>query len=268
MIQVLQDNYAYLLIDKERKVAAAVDAVEPTKVLAAAKEEGVTVESVLTTHNHWDHAGGNEEMKKLLKDVPFIAGKGEDVPGQTKEVSEGDVFKVGGLDVHVLETPYHTRHHVCFFIDADGERAVFTGDALFVCGCGNVNAGGTKEELLSCFRKLGKLPNDTLVYCGHEYTTSNFTYAFSVEPRNDEMTAKRAWVAEQRRNGKPTIPSTIGEEHATSPFMRAAFKSSAAINLLSQVCGEGGEAERVMFLRMDKSGGAWKERLQKNQQKL
>ena len=89
MIQALQDNYSYLLIDKERKVAAAVDAVEPAKVLAAAKEEGVAVESVLTTHNHWDHAGGNEEMKKMLmKDVPFIAGKGEDVPEQTKEVSE------------------------------------------------------------------------------------------------------------------------------------------------------------------------------------
>ena len=90
MVQCLNDNYAYLLIDKEKKVAAAVDAVEPAKVVAAAKEEGVSIVSVLTTHNHWDHAGGNEELKNMLgKGVPFIAGKGEDVPEQTREVVEG-----------------------------------------------------------------------------------------------------------------------------------------------------------------------------------
>lgn len=250
VIRALSDNFMYLIIDREAKVCAAVDAVEPEKVLAAAKEEGCEVSVVLTTHNHWDHSGGNAQIAKMLgSSVPIVGGRGDGVEAVTREVGDGDEIIVGTLKVRAIETPFHTKGHVCYYVDADEVRAVFTGDTLFVGGCGNLNAG-TKAQLHTAFCKLGSLPKDTLVYVGHEYTNSSFKYALICEPGNPVLRAKAKWAQATVAAGKDTVPSTIEEEYATSPFMRAAHGLSDEI---TKLCGSKDPAEAIFWLRKDKS---------------
>lgn len=254
IVPALSDNFMYLIIDREKKCCAAVDAVEPDKIIAAAEKEGCEITHVLTTHSHWDHAGGNAKIAKALgPNVPIVGGQGDNVEAVTQEVSEKDCIEVGGLQVKVIETPFHTRGHVCYFVEADGDRAVFTGDTLFVGGCGNINAGN-KEQLYKAFAKLGSLPPDTLVYVGHEYTNKNFMYALSCEPGNPILKSKAEWAKRVTSNGKGTVPSTIKEEFETSPFMRAAHGLSESI---TQLCGTSDPTDAIFWVRKDKSGPDW-----------
>eukprot|EP00462_Mataza_sp_D1_P016737 CAMPEP_0175159600 /NCGR_PEP_ID=MMETSP0087-20121206/23514_1 /TAXON_ID=136419 /ORGANISM="Unknown Unknown, Strain D1" /LENGTH=260 /DNA_ID=CAMNT_0016447671 /DNA_START=18 /DNA_END=796 /DNA_ORIENTATION=+ len=223
IVPVLQDNYAYLLVDESTKSAAAVDPVEPEKVLAAAKKAGVTISTVLTTHSHWDHAGGNNKLKQLVKGVEVVGGVGDNAEGVTREVKEGDVVKVGEVEVQVLSTPCHTAGHVCYFVRGEEGKSpgvVFTGDTMFVGGCGNFNDGTPEQMTKAMLYTLGSLPADTLVYVGHEYTLKNFAFGLFAEPNNKELAAKMAWAQAQRAKGLPTVPSTIKDEWATNPFMR------------------------------------------------
>jgi len=155
-VPLLNDNYGYLIVCPKEKVCAVVDPVEPKKILAAAKKEGVDITHILTTHSHWDHAGGNKDLIKSLKDqgksVIVVGGAKDGIPGVTKEVKEGDEFKIGtSVEVKVLDTPCHTQGHVCFYCTkADAKEkseggAVFTGDTMFVGGCGNFNSGDDGE---------------------------------------------------------------------------------------------------------------------------
>ncbi|TYZ59028.1 hypothetical protein PybrP1_005253 [[Pythium] brassicae (nom. inval.)] len=227
LVPVLGDNYAYLLIDTANRVAAAIDPVEPEKVLARAKELGVAITTILTTHSHWDHAGGNGVMKELAEQhllasggdshsVPVVGGKGDDVQDATLEVEHGDVVRVGALQVRVFQTPCHTRGHVLYLCDG----ALFTGDTLFVAGCGRFFSGSPAEMHHALNTVVAKLPLDTKVYCGHEYTASNLRFAAHVEPANAAVRAKLAWAVERSQQGEPTVPSTVEDELATNPFMR------------------------------------------------
>mmetsp|Transcript_17748 Transcript_17748/g.28915 ORF Transcript_17748/g.28915 Transcript_17748/m.28915 type:complete len:325 (-) Transcript_17748:618-1592(-) len=229
-VPLLNDNYGYLIVCPKEKVCAVVDPVEPKKILAAAKKEGVDITHILTTHSHWDHAGGNKDLIKSLKDqgksVIVVGGAKDGIPGVTKEVKEGDEFKIGtSVEVKVLDTPCHTQGHVCFYCTkADAKEkseggAVFTGDTMFVGGCGNFNSG-SPEQMYSNFMKLGKLPKDTLVYCGHEYTLKNLAYASYADPENVELKERVKWAEERRKAGLPTVPSTIKDEWETNPFLR------------------------------------------------
>lgn len=257
VVRALRDNFMYLIIDCETKECCVVDGVEPPKVLAAAEEEGCTITHILTTHNHWDHAGGNDRLSELLPNVPIIGGKGDSAAAVTREVGEGDSVIVGNLKIQTIETPFHTTGHVCFFVEHDGETAVFTGDTLFVAGCGNLNAGN-KSQLFTAFRKLGSLPKPTLVYVGHEYTLNNLKYALSVEPENKSLKSKFAWARECRAKDVDTVPSTIQEEFDTSPFMRAAFGLSHEVLALS---GCDNNEDAILWVRQDKSGPHWMNRL-------
>lgn len=163
-----------MVVDDATNQAAAIDPVEPDKVLAAASKAGALITHILTTHKHWDHAGGNSEMRKLLPDVPVLGGAGDGVAACTWQVQEGEVFRIGrDLRVECLLTPGHTMGHICYAVTDErglkerAQRAVFTGDTLFVGGAGKFFEG-SPADMLASLSKLGALPPETFVYCGHE----------------------------------------------------------------------------------------------------
>ncbi|EDO47915.1 predicted protein [Nematostella vectensis] len=221
LLPALSDNYMYLLVDPKTKEAAVVDPVEPEKVVTAVQEEGVKLTTVLTTHHHWDHAGGNEGLVKLVSGLTVYGGD-ERIGALSKKVSHDEEFKVGSLHVKCLFTPCHTSGHICFHVTGDAGKptAVFTGDTLFSGGCGRFFEGSPPEMYSALIEVLGSLPENTRVFCGHEYTVNNLKYALHVEPDNKAVQQRMAWAKEKRAHNEPTIPSTIGEEFSFNPFMR------------------------------------------------
>ncbi|XP_041367358.1 hydroxyacylglutathione hydrolase, mitochondrial-like isoform X2 [Gigantopelta aegis] len=221
LIPALEDNYMYLLIDDNTKQCAAVDPVEPKKILSAVKEEGVSLAAVMTTHHHWDHAGGNEDLVKLAGKTTVYGGD-DRIEALTNKVTGGDKFDIGSLKVKCLFTPCHTSGHICYFVTGPSgeEPIVFTGDTLFLGGCGKFFEGTGSDMYHALVEVLGSLPSETKVFCGHEYTVSNLKYASHVEPTNQVLKNKLEWAKSQRDKKEPTIPSTIGEELQINPFMR------------------------------------------------
>ncbi|MBN3280024.1 GLO2 protein, partial [Polyodon spathula] len=227
LLPALIDNYMYLLIDEDTKEAAIVDPVEPQKVVEAVKKHGVKLTTVLTTHHHWDHAGGNEKMVKLVSGLKVYGGDSR-VGALNQKVTHYNTFKVGSLNIKCLFTPCHTSGHICYFVTKESSSeppAVFTGDTLFIAGCGKFFEGTADEMYKALIEILGRLPPETRVYCGHEYTINNLEFAQHVEPRNDAIKKKLAWAKDKYDNGEPTIPSTIAEEFTYNPFMRVREKS-------------------------------------------
>ncbi|XP_058183754.1 hydroxyacylglutathione hydrolase cytoplasmic [Rhododendron vialii] len=222
-VPCLEDNYAYIIIDEATKEGAAVDPVEPDKVLGVAKENGVELKSVLTTHHHWDHAGGNEKIKELVPGIRVYGGSLDNVKGCTNKVENGDRLSIGkDINILALHTPSHTKGHISYYLTGKAEEdpAVFTGDTLFVAGCGKFFEGTAEQMYQSLCVTLASLPQPTRVYCGHEYTVKNLQFARTVEPENAKIAHKLSWAQQQRQAGLPTIPSTIEEELETNPFMR------------------------------------------------
>ncbi|KAK0153122.1 Hydroxyacylglutathione hydrolase, mitochondrial [Merluccius polli] len=227
LLPALSDNYMYLLIDVESKEAAVVDPVEPVKVIEAVRKHGVRLTTVLTTHHHWDHAGGNEKMVRLMPRLKVYGGD-DRVDALTKKVTHSNTFKVGSLTVKCLFTPCHTTGHICYYVTKENSTeppAVFTGDTLFVAGCGKFFEGTAEQMYKALIEVLGKLPPETRVYCGHEYTVSNLKFARHVEPDNEDILKKLEWAKEQCSNGEPTVPSTVADELTFNPFMRVKEKS-------------------------------------------
>jgi hydroxyacylglutathione hydrolase len=217
-VPCLSDNYAYLVAADGAREAVVVDPSEAEPVIAALEREGLALIAVLNTHHHFDHVGGNDGLLERFGPMPVYAhasDKGR-VPEQTELVEEGRSFSVAGLTFRPLHVPGHTLGAVAYCV----EDAVFTGDTLFVAGCGRLFEGTPEQMHTSLFGKLGKLPPDTRVYCGHEYTAANLRFAASIEPDNAAIAAKTAAVTAARTRGEPTVPSTIGDELATNPFMR------------------------------------------------
>eukprot|EP01135_Chromosphaera_perkinsii_P009604 Nk52_evm54s1810 gene=Nk52_evmTU54s1810 len=230
LIPCLEDNYSYLVVDPKTREGAVVDPVEPEKVMSVIEESKVDVKSILTTHHHWDHAGGNVQMKQLLPKAKVFGGD-DRIDALTDKVVDGDSLTIGSLNVSCLFTPCHTAGHICYHVyetGNEGTGSVFTGDTLFVGGCGRFFEGTGEQMCSALLGKLGKLPEATSVYCGHEYTTSNYKFAEHVEPDNQELKKRYKWAKEQREKNAPTIPSTIGIEKQTNPFMRVEHDSLQA----------------------------------------
>ncbi|XP_057776692.1 hydroxyacylglutathione hydrolase cytoplasmic [Salvia miltiorrhiza] len=222
-IPCLEDNYSYMIIDEPTKEAAVVDPVEPHKILRVAQENGVHLKLVLTTHHHWDHAGGNEKMKQLVPDIKIFGGSLDNVQACTNKLDNGDKLSLGAeISILSLHTPCHTKGHISYYVTGkDGdEPAVFTGDTLFIAGCGKFFEGTAEQMYQSLCTTLGSLPKPTRVYCGHEYTMKNLQFASTVEPDNVSISQKLSWAEQKRKTGLPTVPSTIKEEFETNPFMR------------------------------------------------
>ncbi|XP_072959464.1 hydroxyacylglutathione hydrolase cytoplasmic [Typha angustifolia] len=222
-VPCLEDNYAYIIVDESTGEAAAVDPVEPDKIVQAAAEIGAYLKLVLTTHHHWDHAGGNEKMRMLVPGIKVYGGSIDNVKGCTDKLENGDKLSLGAdINILCLHTPCHTRGHISYYVagKAEEDPAVFTGDTLFIAGCGKFFEGTAEQMYQSLCVTLGSLPKPTRVYCGHEYTKKNLQFALTVEPENEKISQKLLWAQHQHHAGLPTIPSSIGEEFETNPFMR------------------------------------------------
>ncbi|XP_031771883.1 transmembrane protein 104 homolog isoform X2 [Apis florea] len=219
ILPALQDNYMYLIIDETSQEAAIVDPVDPDTVACAVQQNNVTLTKVLTTHHHWDHAGGNTKLCKKFNNLQVYGGD-DRIEALTCKVKHNDIFNIGKLQVQCLSTPCHTTGHICFYITDQDIPAVFTGDTLFVAGCGRFFEGTAEQMYKALIEILGSLPNETKVYCGHEYTANNLKFAKHVEPENEAIRQKIEWVRIQREKNNPSVPSTIQEEKLTNPFMR------------------------------------------------
>eukprot|EP01018_Ginkgo_biloba_P016001 Gb_07028 [translate_table: standard] len=222
-VPCLQDNYAYLIIDEASGEAAVVDPVEPHHILQAAQGHEAKIRFVLTTHHHWDHAGGNTEIKQLVPGIKVYGGSKDNVKGCTDALEHGDDISLGStVNIKALHTPCHTKGHISYFVTSTGgdDPAVFTGDTLFIAGCGKFFEGSAEQMYQSLCQTLASLPKSTRVYCGHEYTVKNLQFAMTVEPENDKIKQKLSWARQQCNDNKPTVPSTIGDELESNPFMR------------------------------------------------
>jgi len=229
-IPTFADNYTYLAICDETNEAAIIDAPEEDPVVARVQATGANVKLILSTHHHPDHSYANPALAERYG-VPVYGhvSDAERLPGMTNGVDEGDEIRFGNQRAHVLFIPSHTMGHVAYVFDDAG--VVFTGDMLFAAGCGRLFEGNAQMMYDALCVKLAALPNDTLVYCGHEYTKSNLEFALTVEPENGEIKERYERVCEIRSHAaadwhdataaEMTIPSSIGEEKATNPFMRA-----------------------------------------------
>ncbi len=218
LIPLLKDNYAYLLIDESGKTAV-VDPSVAAPVQEALEAKGLTLDYILNTHHHWDHTGGNPGLKK--KYGCEIAGPKADahrIEDMDIRLSEGDIFALGDSKAQILETPGHTTGHICLYFAED--KALFCGDTLFAMGCGRLFEG-TAEMMWTSLSKIMALPDDTRIYCGHEYTQDNGSFCLNIEPDNAELKARMEDVKAARAAGKPTIPSLLSLEKQTNVFLRA-----------------------------------------------
>jgi hydroxyacylglutathione hydrolase len=215
-IPLLRDNYGYLIICEKTKNAAIIDPSEADPVLARIDQEQVSLQAILNTHHHRDHTGGNEGT--LAKRKAEVYGHKSDsgrIHGLSRGVDEGDEIQIGELKGTVLFIPGHTTGHVAYLF----ENNLFCGDTLFTAGCGRLFEG-TPEQMQASLKKLMALPDNTKVYCGHEYTESNLRFAMSVEPKNPKLASRFERVQGLRARGTSTVPSTIEEEKQTNPFLR------------------------------------------------
>jgi hydroxyacylglutathione hydrolase len=217
-IAVLNDNYVYLAHDSETGSTAVVDPAVCDPVLYALTAKGWTLTHILNTHHHNDHTGGNLELKqKTGSTIVGPKADAERIPGIDVEVSEGDTYQIGNATAQVFDVPGHTRgHNAYWFSESD---ALFSGDTLFSMGCGRLFEG-TSAQMVHSLAKFIALPDQTRVFCAHEYTQSNGRFALSIEPKNKALQNRMSEVDNLRLAGKPTVPSTIGVEKATNPFLR------------------------------------------------
>jgi len=215
----LKDNYGVLLHDPGQGTTAAIDAPEAAPIEAALKATGWRLTDILVTHHHADHTQGIAELKQKHR-CRVVAPHGEaaKIPLVDETVREGDKVRVGSLEGRVLETPGHTAGHISYVFPAD--KLAFVGDTLFSIGCGRV-IEGTPEMMWQSLLKLRALPDDTRIYCGHEYTQANVRFAKTIEPANAVLGARAQEVDKLVAAHKPTIPSTMGAEKAANPFLRA-----------------------------------------------
>jgi hydroxyacylglutathione hydrolase len=226
LIECLSDNYAILIHDAATGATAAIDAPDADPIFAALDEAGWRLTDILVTHHHHDHTGAIPELKARYN-CRVVASRraATKVPLVDRAVADGDEVKVGGLAARVIETPGHTLGHVAYWFEQ--ERAVFVGDTLFSIGCGRVFEG-TYGGMWNSLLRLRALPDDTRIYCAHEYTQANIRFALTVEPDNAALLARAEEAARLRGQGRPTVPSTIGAEKRANPFLRADVAEVAA----------------------------------------
>ena len=218
IITCLQDNYSYVIHDTDTDIVGVVDPSEFAPIDNFIKKKFNKINFILNTHHHFDHTGGNLELKKKYNSK--IIGSAEDerrIPGIDIKLLNDDVFKFGKIDFNIIFVPGHTSGHICFH--SKKEKVIFTGDTLFSLGCGRVFEG-TYLQMLDSLSLIKKLPRDTNIYCGHEYTKKNLEFCTKFEPDNKFLKDKKNWISAKLNKKEPTIPTTIENELKTNIFLR------------------------------------------------
>jgi hydroxyacylglutathione hydrolase len=225
-IPVLSDNYVWLVREAATGAVMVVDPAVAEPVLAEADNRGWTITHIWNTHWHPDHTGGNAAIKAATGcAITGPAAEAGRIPTLDVQVRGGDVVTLGTTKARVIDVPAHTAGHIAFHFEDEG--IAFVGDTLFAMGCGRLFEG-TAAQMFDNMRKLEALPDNTVIYCAHEYTQSNGRYALTAEPSNAALIARMKDVNAARARGEPTVPTTIGQERATNPFMRAATVAELA----------------------------------------
>ncbi|MEZ5919819.1 MAG: hydroxyacylglutathione hydrolase [Parvularculaceae bacterium] len=215
----LSDNYGYLVRDKSSGAVAAIDTPDADAINAVLEEKGWRLTHILNTHWHPDHAGGNLALKERWGCRIFAPqGERDKIPGVDEAVAEGDIVTLGDTKARVIDTPGHTSGHIIYYFRDDS--AAFVGDTIFALGCGRLFEG-TPEDMWSSLSKVAALPGDTKLYCAHEYTLANARFAVTVDPENAALKKRVSEIEAMRAQGQATVPTTLSEECATNPFLRA-----------------------------------------------
>ncbi len=215
----LSDNYGYLLCDTASGAVAAVDTPDADEINRQLDAAGWRLTHILNTHHHYDHIGGNLTLKeKWGCEIVGPKGEASKIPGIDREVSDGDIVMLGEAKTRIIETPGHTLGHIIYHF-AD-EKAAFVGDTIFAMGCGRLFEG-TPEQMWRSLNIIADLPGDTKLYCAHEYTKANAAFALSVDQSNRALLLRAEQVNALRAKNLPTIPTTVDDERATNPFLRA-----------------------------------------------
>ena len=223
-VPAFTDNYIWLVHDEPSGETAVVDPGDASPVLAEAQRRGWTITQIWNTHWHPDHTGGNLALKEATGAIISGPASGR-IPGRDVALSEGDQLRIGDRGARVIEVPGHTLDHIALIFD--DERVAFVGDTLFAMGCGRLFEG-TPDQMYRSLGRLVDLPEDTRLYCAHEYTLANAQFAAHAEPQNDAVAARLAEVNGLRDRGLITLPTTVAEERGTNPFVRASNASEFA----------------------------------------
>jgi hydroxyacylglutathione hydrolase len=222
-IPVLSDNYIFLLHDPEHDTAAVVDPAEANPVLQKLTELGAKLVAIFNTHHHGDHVGGNAQLLRQFPDAIVYGGSHDRgrIPGQQVFLDAGDQVEFGDRQAKVLFVPGHTRAHIAYYFPPVGSEQgeLFCGDTLFSAGCGRLFEG-TPEQMVRSLSQIRALPDTTRVWCAHEYTLSNLKFAIAVDPDNRDLQARWSEVQTMRRQNQATIPTILGLEKRTNPFLR------------------------------------------------
>jgi len=230
IISCLEDNYSYLIIDKNNKKTCIVDPSEPRPVVDFLEKNNLKLNYILNTHHHYDHIGGNIELKKKYN-AKVIGFKGDykRIPEIDFKLEDGEIWKQDNFEAKIIHVPGHTLGHICFHFY--NENNLFTGDTLFSLGCGRIFEG-TYEQMFSSLEKIKKLPHKTKIYCGHEYTLQNSKFCIKYDKDNLELIKKINDIKKKLNNNQPTIPTTLGEELKSNIFLRSDnFKIKNNLNM-------------------------------------
>ncbi len=219
IIPCLQDNYSYLIIDEDRHEACVVDPSEAKPIIDYLSGKNINLKYILNTHHHYDHIGGNTELKKKFGSVILgFNGDAKRIPEIDILLKDNEIWNSGNFKAKIIHIPGHTLGHICFYFF--NENLLFTGDTLFSLGCGRIFEG-TYEQMYDSLNKLKSLPKETKIYCGHEYTLNNSKFCLEHDSENSSLLKKIEFIKKQRNNNLPTIPSTLQDEIDCNIFLRA-----------------------------------------------
>tara|TARA_B100000965_G_scaffold328314_1_gene291325 strand:+ start:473 stop:1192 length:720 start_codon:yes stop_codon:yes gene_type:complete len=219
IIPCLKDNYSYLIIDESNNTACVVDPSEAKPIINFLNKNNINLKYILNTHHHFDHIGGNKDLKKKYNSI--IVGSKDDInriPEIDILVENNQIWKADNFEAKIFHIPGHTKGHICFYFFKD--KFIFTGDTLFSLGCGRIFEG-THQEMFNSLKKIKNLPEDTKIYCGHEYTLQNSKFCIKHDSSNSNLKKKILEINDKLKNNLPTIPSTIKDELECNIFLRA-----------------------------------------------
>ena len=218
IIPCLQDNYSYLIIDDSNNSACVVDPSETKPIINFLKNKNINLKYILNTHHHFDHIGGNKDLKKKYGSIVLgFKNDSERIPEIDVLLEDNQIWKAENFTAKIMHIPGHTTGHICFHFFEN--KLIFTGDTLFSLGCGKIFEG-TYEEMFNSLNKIKSLPDETKIYCGHEYTLNNSKFCIKHDPNNLNLKNKIENIKKQVKDGMPTIPSTIKDELDCNIFLR------------------------------------------------